>query len=185
MHDGRTNRPSRANAASCWAGEAPSGDVAAAASLRRGIEDRGEYDRRLSGDSPASSSWPSLARTSRRLWRVNCCVPQTWRPVPGVGAHRVEWAKRGQIPSVRTPGGHRRYPAEGIRSLLQSGREGWRTGHAELERVAHRPQPAPARERLTPPAGACRRPRPPRSLRLRQHRLQRSRRQAVGLGHDG
>jgi excisionase family DNA binding protein len=35
-----------------------------------------------------------------------------------------EWAKRGQIPSVRTPGGHRRYPAEGIRALLQAGREG-------------------------------------------------------------
>ena len=35
-----------------------------------------------------------------------------------------EWAKRGQIPSVRTPGGHRRYPAEGIRTLLQTGREG-------------------------------------------------------------
>src|SRR5262245_13968331 len=35
-----------------------------------------------------------------------------------------EWAKRGQIPSVRTPGGHRRYPADGIRTLLQTGREG-------------------------------------------------------------
>ncbi len=35
-----------------------------------------------------------------------------------------EWAKRGQIPSVRTPGGHRRYPADGIRILLQLGREG-------------------------------------------------------------
>ncbi|HEY3811381.1 MAG TPA: helix-turn-helix domain-containing protein [Acidimicrobiales bacterium] len=35
-----------------------------------------------------------------------------------------EWAKRGQIPSVRTPGGHRRYPAEGIRALLEEGREG-------------------------------------------------------------
>jgi excisionase family DNA binding protein len=35
-----------------------------------------------------------------------------------------EWAKRGQIPSVRTPGGHRRYPADGIRMLLQAGREG-------------------------------------------------------------
>ena len=33
-----------------------------------------------------------------------------------------EWAKRGQIPSVRTPGGHRRYPAEGIRVLLESDR---------------------------------------------------------------
>ena len=35
-----------------------------------------------------------------------------------------EWAKRGQIPSVRTPGGHRRYPAEGIRTLLEEGRDG-------------------------------------------------------------
>src|ERR1700748_2503434 len=34
-----------------------------------------------------------------------------------------EWAKRGQIPSVRTPGGHRRYPADGIRALLQEGRQ--------------------------------------------------------------
>lgn len=34
-----------------------------------------------------------------------------------------EWAKRGQVPSVRTPGGHRRYPAEGIRRLLEEGRD--------------------------------------------------------------
>ena len=38
-----------------------------------------------------------------------------------------EWAKKGQIPSVRTPGGHRRYPAEGIRWLLDESRKG-RTG---------------------------------------------------------
>jgi excisionase family DNA binding protein len=30
-----------------------------------------------------------------------------------------EWARRGHIPSVRTPGGHRRYPAERIRKLLE------------------------------------------------------------------
>lgn len=29
-----------------------------------------------------------------------------------------EWARRQRIPSVRTPGGHRRYPAEEIRNLL-------------------------------------------------------------------
>lgn len=29
-----------------------------------------------------------------------------------------EWARQGRIPSVRTPGGHRRYPAEQIRRLL-------------------------------------------------------------------
>jgi excisionase family DNA binding protein len=33
-----------------------------------------------------------------------------------------EWAKNGRIPSVRTPGGHRRYPAEGIRALLEATR---------------------------------------------------------------
>src|ERR1700733_7760897 len=50
-----------------------------------------------------------------------------------------EWAKRGQIPSVRTPGGPRRYPADGIRNLLQAGREGdERTEHTELtERTEH------------------------------------------------
>lgn len=39
-----------------------------------------------------------------------------------------EWAKKGQIPSVRTPGGHRRYPADGIRSLLERSRNGSRAG---------------------------------------------------------
>lgn len=29
-----------------------------------------------------------------------------------------DWARRGRIPSVRTPGGHRRYPASEIRNLL-------------------------------------------------------------------
>ena len=30
----------------------------------------------------------------------------------------TDWASRGRIPSVRTPGGHRRYPAELVRQLL-------------------------------------------------------------------
>jgi excisionase family DNA binding protein len=33
-----------------------------------------------------------------------------------------EWARRGRVPSVRTPGGHRRYPAEQIRQLFVDGR---------------------------------------------------------------
>lgn len=35
-----------------------------------------------------------------------------------------EWAKTGRIPSVRTPGGHRRYPADSIRVLLEGTRRG-------------------------------------------------------------
>jgi len=30
----------------------------------------------------------------------------------------TDWATKGRIPSVRTPGGHRRYPAEMVRQLL-------------------------------------------------------------------
>lgn len=35
-----------------------------------------------------------------------------------------EWARKGRVPSVRTPGGHRRYPADQIRQLLVNGRTG-------------------------------------------------------------
>lgn len=30
----------------------------------------------------------------------------------------TDWARKGRIPSVRTPGGHRRYPADQVRDLL-------------------------------------------------------------------
>jgi len=30
----------------------------------------------------------------------------------------TDWARKGRIPSVRTPGGHRRYPADAVRALL-------------------------------------------------------------------
>jgi excisionase family DNA binding protein len=32
----------------------------------------------------------------------------------------TDWARKGRIPSVRTPGGHRRYPADQVRALLRS-----------------------------------------------------------------
>jgi excisionase family DNA binding protein len=36
----------------------------------------------------------------------------------------AEWARRGRIPSVRTPGGHRLYPADRIRDLLRAAESG-------------------------------------------------------------
>jgi excisionase family DNA binding protein len=30
----------------------------------------------------------------------------------------TDWARKGRIPSVRTPGGHRRYPADAVKALL-------------------------------------------------------------------
>ena len=62
-----------------------------------------------------------------------------------------EWAKRGQIPSVRTPGGHRRYPAEGIRRLLQAGREARRPPAGRPRASGPSPtSPSADRQRLTP-----------------------------------
>ena len=37
-----------------------------------------------------------------------------------------EWARQGRIPSVRTPGGHRRYPADQVRRLLEAAEEDYR-----------------------------------------------------------
>jgi excisionase family DNA binding protein len=31
----------------------------------------------------------------------------------------TDWAGKGRLPSVRTPGGHRRYPASAVRGLLE------------------------------------------------------------------
>jgi len=38
----------------------------------------------------------------------------------------TDWARKGRIRSVRTPGGHRRYPAGHVRSLLEA------SGQADL-----------------------------------------------------
>lgn len=32
----------------------------------------------------------------------------------------TDWATKGRVPSLRTPGGHRRYPADGVAHLLRS-----------------------------------------------------------------
>lgn len=36
----------------------------------------------------------------------------------------TDWARRGRIPSVRTPGGHRRYPADEVWKLLRRSESG-------------------------------------------------------------
>ena len=41
----------------------------------------------------------------------------------------TDWATKGRIRSVRTPGGHRRYPASHVRSLLEE------AGQADLLRA--------------------------------------------------
>jgi excisionase family DNA binding protein len=41
-----------------------------------------------------------------------------------------DWARRGRIPSVRTPGGHRRYPATEIQRLLEAAEQGLTPGDA-------------------------------------------------------
>jgi excisionase family DNA binding protein len=64
-----------------------------------------------------------------------------------------EWAKRGQVPSVRTPGGHRRYPAEGIRRLLQDGRHSSESADGAdrgPDPMAARPDPLAALDRRRP-----------------------------------
>ena len=38
----------------------------------------------------------------------------------------TDWARKGRIRSVRTPGGHRRYPAAHVRALLEA------SGQADL-----------------------------------------------------
>lgn len=36
----------------------------------------------------------------------------------------IDWARNGRVPCVRTPGGHRRYPADRIRELLVESQDG-------------------------------------------------------------
>ena len=39
----------------------------------------------------------------------------------------TDWARKGRIRSVRTPGGHRRYPASHVKTLLEA------SGQAEID----------------------------------------------------
>jgi excisionase family DNA binding protein len=73
-----------------------------------------------------------------------------------------DWARRGRIPSVRTPGGHRRYPATEIQRLLEAAEQGLApndAGHPDSARRdagprqqdTPRPQDTPRQENMTRP----------------------------------
>jgi excisionase family DNA binding protein len=81
-------------------------------------DDRQEHQRRkllaaLFGTAVPSSLGGQLLRTSD----VATLFQVSERTVS-------EWARRNRIPSVRTPGGHRRYPADQIRILLEEAEAG-------------------------------------------------------------
>ncbi|HLH99502.1 MAG TPA: helix-turn-helix domain-containing protein [Acidimicrobiales bacterium] len=84
----------------------PDEDQAEAENRRRLLSD-------LYGTDVPSSMQGELLRTSdvARLFQVS------ERTVS-------DWARRGRIPSVRTPGGHRRYPAEEIHRLMLAAQQG-------------------------------------------------------------
>ena len=48
----------------------------------------------------------------------------------------AEWARRGRIPSVRTPGGHRLYPADQVRTLLLASENGNGNGGGAADQSA-------------------------------------------------
>jgi excisionase family DNA binding protein len=72
--------------------------------------DRARLASEIFGDTPAADAMSgTLLRTSEvaRLFQVS------ERAV-------TDWARKGRLPSVRTPGGHRRYPADAVEALLIS-----------------------------------------------------------------
>ncbi len=67
----------------------------------------------LFGDNPATEA---LAGRLLRTREVALLFQVSERAV-------TDWARKGRLPSVRTPGGHRRYPADLVHQLLvQTGR---------------------------------------------------------------
>jgi len=52
-----------------------------------------------------------------------------------------EWARRGRLPCMRTPGGQWRYPAEPIRLLVkQAGHSSWDERNGRLSRQSEDPR---------------------------------------------
>jgi len=76
--------------------------------------DRAALLARLFGDEPVP---PGLETDFLRTREVALAFQVSERTI-------AEWARRGRIPSIRTPGGHRLYPAERIREILRAAERG-------------------------------------------------------------
>jgi len=76
--------------------------------------DRAALLARLFGDEPVP---PGLKTDFLRTREVALAFQVSERTI-------AEWARRGRIPSIRTPGGHRLYPAERIREILRAAERG-------------------------------------------------------------
>jgi len=72
------------------------------------VANREELLAELTGDG----SSPSLGGRLLRTREVALLFQVSERAV-------TDWARRGRVPSVRTPGGHRRYPADEVFALLR------------------------------------------------------------------
>ena len=67
--------------------------------------------RRLAADLMAGAEADTLGGRLLRTREVALLFEVSERAV-------TDWATKGRIPSIRTPGGHRRYPADAVARLL-------------------------------------------------------------------
>ena len=93
------------------ASQAGAGTRSNEVSRLNGDDTQDSQRRRLLASLFGSDIPPALRGTLLRTSDVAALFQVSERTV-------CEWARRGRLPSVRTPGGHRRYPVEQIRELL-------------------------------------------------------------------
>ena len=78
-------------------------------SALRNWQPRPSYDQLRQASQPTAADLEVLLRTTEVARRLQ------------VSARTVlAWAQAGKLPSILTPGGHRRYPAQGVEQVLQT-----------------------------------------------------------------
>lgn len=86
-------------------------DAAAAGNGSQEVDPAGDQADDRAGDVAAAPP-DALAGRLLRTHEVALLFQVSERAV-------TDWASRGRLPSVRTPGGHRRYPAHAVLALLR------------------------------------------------------------------